>query len=349
MKIAVIGGGIFGITVAVRLAQKRHDIFLFEKNRDILSAASGINQFRLHRGYHYPRSKETGRESLRALPLFLKEYPGVVVPGIKHHYVVAKEGSLTTAEEHSRFCKALNIESRPISPKFVNHKNVEGCFSVKEQLFDVSTLKKLCYLKIKKHKIKLLLNTEFKDKDFKNYDKVVICAYADTNSLLKKWPEKRRKYQFKVAEKPVAKLPKELLKKSVVVVDGPFMCLDHFGKSDHFVLGNVKHSIHQSNLGYYPRISAKLKPLLNKGVVKNPSVTNFKKFIESGSEFVPALKKAKHVGSMFTIRTVLAHNEKTDSRPTLVTKINDKVISVFSGKVANCILAADEVEKIIDA
>ena len=75
MKIAIVGGGIFGITVAVKLAKSGHSIDLFEKNGDIMTAASGINQFRLHRGYHYPRSKETGEESLRGLPLFLKEYP----------------------------------------------------------------------------------------------------------------------------------------------------------------------------------------------------------------------------------------------------------------------------------
>ena len=347
MKIAIVGGGIFGITVAVKLAKSGHSIDLFEKNGDIMTAASGINQFRLHRGYHYPRSKETGEESLRGLPLFLKEYPGVVVPGIKHHYVVAKEGSLTTAKQHEEFCRALNIESKPIKPKFVNLKNVEGCFIVKEQLFDVSSLKKICYSKIKKHKVNLLLNTEFKNNDFKKYDKVILCTYADTNKLLRKWPDKQKQYQFKVAEKPVVSLPKEMFKKSIVVVDGPFMCIDHFGASSNFVLGNVTHSIHGSNVGLYPKVSPKLKPLLNRGVIKNPSVTNFKKFVESGAQFIPALVKAKHVGSMFTIRTVLANNEKTDSRPTLVNKINDKVISVFSGKITNCVFAAEEVEKMI--
>ena len=155
-------------------------------------------------------------------------------------------------------------------------------------------------------------------------------------------------HQFKVAEKPVVSLPKEMFKKSVVVVDGPFMCIDHFGASSNFVLGNVRHSIHASNIGLYPKVSPKLKFLLNRGVVKNPSVTNFKKFVESGVQFVPALAKAKHIGSMFTIRTVLANNEKTDSRPTLVNKINDKIVSVFSGKITNCVLAAEEAEKMIE-
>ena len=35
------------------------EVELFEKNSDILKAASGSNQYRVHRGYHYPRSKDT--------------------------------------------------------------------------------------------------------------------------------------------------------------------------------------------------------------------------------------------------------------------------------------------------
>ena len=34
MKIAVIGGGIFGVTTAIELA-KNHDVTIYEKNSDI--------------------------------------------------------------------------------------------------------------------------------------------------------------------------------------------------------------------------------------------------------------------------------------------------------------------------
>ena len=58
MKIAVIGGGIFGVTIASKLA-KSNSVDLYEQENDILKSASGINQYRLHRGYHYPRSSST--------------------------------------------------------------------------------------------------------------------------------------------------------------------------------------------------------------------------------------------------------------------------------------------------
>ena len=74
---------------------------------------------------------------------------------------------------------------------------------------------------------------------------------------------------------------------------------------------------------------------------------DFKKFIEAGSEFIPALVKAKHVGSMFTFRTVLPYKEKTAARPTLVTKIDPKTVTIFSGKIGNCVEAAEEVTNMV--
>jgi thioredoxin reductase len=49
-NIAVVGGGIFGVTAAVRFARAGYCVQLFEKAPTLLSAASAINQFRLHRG-----------------------------------------------------------------------------------------------------------------------------------------------------------------------------------------------------------------------------------------------------------------------------------------------------------
>ena len=74
MKIAVVGGGIFGVTVAWLLAKSNCEVDMYEKESDILLAASGINQYRLHKGYHYPRSKETALLSIEGEKSFQREY-----------------------------------------------------------------------------------------------------------------------------------------------------------------------------------------------------------------------------------------------------------------------------------
>ena len=47
-KIAIIGGGLFGITIYLVLKQKGHDCTLFEKENNILKGASTNNLNRVH-------------------------------------------------------------------------------------------------------------------------------------------------------------------------------------------------------------------------------------------------------------------------------------------------------------
>ena len=44
------------------------------KNENIMMQASYINQYRLHRGYHYPRSIETAKSSLAGEKSFREFY-----------------------------------------------------------------------------------------------------------------------------------------------------------------------------------------------------------------------------------------------------------------------------------
>ena len=151
-----------------------------------------------------------------------------------------------------------------------------------------------------------------------------------------------REYQFELCEKPVLKLPKEYQDKSIVIMDGPFMCFDPYADTEYHVAGNVVHAIHVRNIGLNPEIPTAYKEYLNKGIIKNPKYTNIDRFIESAKKFFPGIEKAEHIGSMYTIRTVLPNKDATDERPTIVNKQGDNFV-LFSGKVGNCINAANKI------
>jgi 2-polyprenyl-6-methoxyphenol hydroxylase-like FAD-dependent oxidoreductase len=51
MKFAVIGAGFYGLHIASRLRALGLETKVFDKAHDILSFASGNNQFRLHWGF----------------------------------------------------------------------------------------------------------------------------------------------------------------------------------------------------------------------------------------------------------------------------------------------------------
>ena len=344
-KIAVIGGGIFGCTTAWKLAKEGYDVTLYEKNDDIISQASYVNQYRLHRGYHYPRSKDTAIQSQWGETSFIKEYGEAIVNGdIEHYYCIAKEDSKVNAEQYKEFLDDMNLYHKEKNLGFINKDVVDLTVQVKELLFDPNKLKKICWNNLNKYNVDVMLDTEYISST-ENYDYVINSTYANLNQLLPE--DKQKDYQFELCEKPVIKLPKQYKNKSIVVMDGPFMCIDPLGDTKYHVMGNVVHAIHSTNVGKFPKYDSKFEELLNNGIVKNPSITNIDKFIESAKTFFTDIDKAKHIGSMFTFRTVLPNRDNDDARPTLVEKSDNKIFTLFSGKIGTCVNAAEEILEII--
>jgi len=341
-NVAVVGGGIFGCTTAWKLAKEGYNVTLYEKNDDIITQASNINQYRLHRGYHYPRSKETAIQSQWGETSFIKEYGDAIVNGdVEHYYCIAKEDSLVNPKQYWTFLNEINLPYVEKKLDFMHKNVVDLVVQVKEFLFNSDKLRKICWDKLNKYGVDVTLNTKYVDSKYNNDDYVINTTYANLNQLTPK--DKQKDYQFELCEKPVIKLPEQYKNKSVVIMDGPFMCIDPYGDTGWHVMGNVVHAIHSTNVGKFPEYNSKFDNLLNKGIVKNPSITNIDKFIESAKKFFIDIDKVKHIGSMFTFRTVLPNKDKDDARPTMVEKINNKMFSIFSGKIGTCVNAAEEV------
>ena len=224
-----------------------------------MKCATGINQYRLHKGYHYPRSISTAMECKKGLQSFKQKYYDSVVNGsVDHLYAIASEESLTSSDEYLKFLDKVNLPYDTIEPLPSTNLTVK----VTEELFDSLTLKNIVKSKLYSNGVRILTNKSTSKKDFKDYDIVVLATYSKLNKLL----ENQTEYQFEVCEKPLVKLPSKYKNKSIVVMDGPFMCLDPYGDSEYHVLGNVVHAIHESNIGYKPKVTY-LKDYINKGLI----------------------------------------------------------------------------------
>jgi len=334
-KVLVVGGGIFGTTASVALATSGFNVTLHEELDSIMKCASDINQYRLHRGYHYPRSKETAQECLGGMKSFTRKYGDSVVNGdITHFYAISSRDSLVSSEMYLDFLDEMRLDYNLHEPFNGTDLTVE----VYEDLFDKDKLKIQAIQKMKGVGVDVVLNKHTTEEDFDDYDYVVIATYAKINELL----DETIQYQYEVVEKPVVKLPEWYKDKSVVVMDGPFMCFDPY-KNGYHVLGHVEHAIHSTNVGYYPMVLNKhIVGYLNNGVIHNPKITKINKFIEAGMEFFEDFDKLEHVGSMFTVRTVLPHRDHDDARPTIVNQVAHNVYTIFSGKIGTCVQAANE-------
>jgi hypothetical protein len=339
-KALVVGGGIFGTTAAITLSHNGYQVELHEELEDVMMAASDINQYRLHKGYHYPRSKETAQECLKGLYTFKRKYERSVVNGdIEHYYAIASEDSKVSEFEYLAFLDDMDLPYERVKPL----PNTDVTIKVEEELFDNYKLYESVRDKLWSSGVEVLKNKTTTKDDLKGFDVVVIATYAKLNDLL----EKKKRYQYELCEKPVVRLPKKYQGKSIVIMDGPFMCLDPYGDENH-VLGNVKHAIHCWNNGTEAFWPHRYTKYLNKGVIENPKHTKIDKFIETGKKFFKDFDKLKHIGSMYTIRTVLADRDHDDARPTLVNHEGGNVYSLFSGKIDTCVDSANELVRMLN-
>ena len=344
-KALVVGGGVFGLTSAIELSNNGYLVDVKEKSNTIMGGASSINQYRLHKGYHYPRSKETAQECLDGLYSFKRKYQDCVVNGdITHMYSIASEDSLINGDEYKEFLDDMKLSYEEREPM----PNCDLTIVADEELFCPNKLTESLEKKIQSSYINVELNTEVIDLEYwkKEYDVVVIATYSDINQLL----DDKKRYQYELCEKPVVKLPKIFENTSIVIMDGPFMCLDPYGDEYH-VLGNVKHAIHMWNNGTEPFWDSEYTKYINKGLIKNPEpkLTKIDKFIESGVKyFGDEFADLEHIGSMYTFRAVLANRDHDDARPTLVNHEGDNVYTLFSGKIDTCVNAGRELMRTIN-
>ncbi len=346
-KIAVIGGGFFGTTTAFILAEAGHRVELFEQEKDLLQAASGINQFRLHRGYHYPRSAETARECLSAESQFVKEFPGLVSYDDEHYYCIAREKSMVTPEQFASFCDAIGLEYEEAYPSIINRAAVAWSIRVREGLIRITAIREYIKQRLLRAGVRVHLGVRAQQDKLDNFDAVVLCTYASNNRFLSGYTKDVRAHQYELCEKIVIELPREFRQKSVVIMDGPFTCIDPLCDTPYHLMGNVVHAIHVTSIGEHPELPEEYTSLLNAGIIKDPHRSYFDRFIESATHFFPEVHTARHKGSMFTVRTVLPHLDATDARPTLIESLDDRIIRVFSGKIGNCVPAAYEVRSLI--
>ncbi|MFH1769867.1 MAG: FAD-dependent oxidoreductase [Parcubacteria group bacterium] len=345
MRIAVVGGGIFGVTSAIVLARNGFKVDLFEQESDIFTHATGTNQYRLHRGYHYPRSKETIKSCFYGELEFKEVFGDAVLDNeIEHYYCIAKDGSMISGKDYKEVLDENYLEYKEEDSGIVNTDKISLSIRVKEYLYDPDRLKRICWDYLDKHGIAVLLNhkTSLGELRRNNYNLIIVATYSDNNSWMRK--STQRVYQYEVCEKLILKLPGRYNKKSVVVMDGRFMCIDPFGRSGYHCMGNVVHAVHQTVIDKKINIDDKYKEVLNKGVIPNPPFTNYDLFMDSAEEYFPGIKKdAVHIGSMFTIRTVLPYRDYDDARPTIVERVGDNVITMFSGKIPACVDAANQI------
>ena len=329
LRVAIVGGGLFGCTAAILAARSGLDVHLFEAKPVLMSGATASTYSRLHRGYHYPRSGPTGRESRAAEASFRSEYGSAVIDGGRQFYIVPPS-SKVSVDQYRDF---LDDESMPFSED-------GGVFQVHEPRLHLGALQSLVRQKVNDAGIRVHPGTEAKADIRQHFDQIIVACYAGMNRVLTELGFVPQAYKYQVVERPIALLPPSFRDTSIVVVDGPFGCIDPLDDTPLHVLGHVVHTIHAETTGAWPAIPKHLTNLIDKGFVSDPPVTRFREVVDDLARFIPGIGEARYVGSSFTLRAVLANVERTDERPTITERLDAQVTRIFSGKLGTCVTAA---------
>ena len=160
--VAIIGGGFYGVRIAITLSELNYSVVIIEKEDDLLTRASSKNQARVHNGYHYPRSPTTALQSSISYPTFLNEFKDCIYDEFENYYLISKFRSKINSEYYENLCKNINlplVKSKALDG-FINHQNIESVYKVNESLFDSKKIKDSLLNELEVKKIKVLLRSE---------------------------------------------------------------------------------------------------------------------------------------------------------------------------------------------
>ncbi|MBV9763021.1 MAG: FAD-binding oxidoreductase [Acidobacteriaceae bacterium] len=331
MKIAIAGAGIYGATCAMKLAQHGHKVDMFDP-LGIMRAASAINQYRVHAGYHYPRSAETIQEILEARGEFLREFREAIVRNSRHYYAIPKEGSHTAPGAYERAMEAHGLPLRGCRPDWLDYAFIDRCYEVDEQIYDPEVLREIVRERLAETGVRFE-RREFTKEMRDEYDFVVWATYGMAQS---RGIFARAKYQ--VAEKMLVELPLELKGVALVVVDGPFTGFDPYGSSKTSLFGSAKHTNHWSTTDAEDAPPERYRSRLNGMQFERAPFTNFDAMRADAALATPAAAKAEYLGSRFVMRVV--EDSPEDRRVLYIKDGSAGEIHIFSGKVVSAVKAA---------
>ena len=349
----VIGGGFYGAAIAIYLAKQRgfKSIQLVERESALLTRASYNNQARVHNGYHYPRSFTTAYRSRINLPKFVQDWPDAVKQDFTKLYAIARRNSKVTAKQFERFCREIGAKIQTVDPALralFEPRLIEDVFLVEEYAFDSTKLANWAERELREcgvhicfdarvtaiasgstGTLRVAVHSERGVLDGISSRYVFNCTYSGLNQFTGGFPGTRTNLKQEITELALMQVP-ALQGIGVTVMDGPFFSIMPFPARGLHTLSHVRYTPHlhwndQQGIDPYQKL------------MHYEHETRVDRMVRDVGRYLPAVLNAKHVESLFEVKTVLAKNESDDGRPILFEKHPELpgCYSILGGKIDN--------------
>jgi glycine/D-amino acid oxidase-like deaminating enzyme len=359
--ILIIGGGFYGCSIALYLAQQGAAVTVLEQEGDLMVRASYHNQARLHGGYHYPRSFSTAYRSRLNFQRFLQEYRPAIVTEFVKLYAIARHHSKVSPWQFEVFCHNIEAPLRTARPEFAqwfSPRLIAAVYETEEYAFDAAVIRRMLTEKLEIANVTVKLNTQVKAVWPNATDSSLIevtdsqgqiwlaehvfnCTYSGLNQIQGITPTH---YQLKheITEMGLVELPEGLQGISVTVMDGPFFSFMPFPDRQLSTFSHVRYTPHTAWLDHGLHSPNPYEVL---GSTFCESSFNFMR--HDAQRYIPALGDMIYRDSLFEVKTVLVKNEGDDGRPILFEKDQrlSCVISILGSKIDNiydAIIAVDQ-------
>eukprot|EP00316_Scyphosphaera_apsteinii_P011859 CAMPEP_0119314900 /NCGR_PEP_ID=MMETSP1333-20130426/34087_1 /TAXON_ID=418940 /ORGANISM="Scyphosphaera apsteinii, Strain RCC1455" /LENGTH=439 /DNA_ID=CAMNT_0007320101 /DNA_START=404 /DNA_END=1723 /DNA_ORIENTATION=- len=365
-KIAIIGGGIYGCHNAFMLAKEGFDVTLFDKEDKLFAGASGYCAFRIHRGYHYPRSQRTRDLCALDHDLFMEMYGHLTrQEGIEKIFLISSDGRSNI--DYGTFVHVMNGDELPMDPvdmKAYGFKNSEGAFMASEEpmlyadypreWFERELIDSGCKLLLGEEKgyVKEVCDSPEGNGmvaiNGQSFDFAVNCTYNQAFS----YSPRDYTFRFELCLVPVAALKEGQEPLSFGVFDGPFPSIEPYNflgplparfaayeGRQLYQIWHVKHIVWKRYDDAQEAWKALKEGLSEEDVAKGVADTmlDLRKFYPKFDD------RFEVVGHNLAIKTMVSSASST--RPLIV--VNDKSIhprffTIFSSKLSSVFSASQE-------
>lgn len=343
---AVIGGGFYGLTLALFLQSTGASVIVFEAEEEACTRASRVNQARVHTGFHYPRSFVTAMRSLALHRRFAADFREAVVDDFDMLYAIARRRSKVSAARFQRMFEHLDapieLASRHSTALF-DAGLIESVFRVRELAFDYRILRDQLLDRLSGTSVRLRLGTRV-ERVTALPDGIALVAsdgseisagmafnvtYAGLNAILFESGLAPLPLKHEFVELALVEPVEEMDGLAVTVMDGPFFSLMPYPSANAYSLTHVRYTPHWS------WSDADGSPPVNRQ--KLPEKSRWKHMKLDAQRYMPCLESIKWRESLYDVKTVPINNERNDGRPILVHRHSDapSLVSVMGGKIDN--------------
>jgi glycine/D-amino acid oxidase-like deaminating enzyme len=342
----VIGGGFFGCCLALALRTVCDRVLLLEREADLMTRASQVNQARVHTGFHYPRSMVTARRSRALQARFIAAFPDAIISDFRMLYAVARHRSKVTTSRFSALFRALDApfaEASRADASLFEPEQIEAVYACQEFAFDWRALREALTQRLDAAGVSLRTGAQaHRVEDDASWARIAWgevettahavfnVTYAGLNDLALASALAPLPIKHEWAEVALVTPPPELTGLAVTVMDGPFFSTMPYPSASLHSLTHVR---------YTPQAAWVDRPDIPSLTVpeRMPRQSRARGMILDAARYLPCMAQARHERSLWDIKTVRTANEIDDARPILVHRHADcpRLVSVLGAKLDN--------------